>query len=261
MAKKKQKQETEELKAPDQFVSFWTRVGERLARHQRGIVTFVVTVIAATAALQGGRYFFGKRDAETSRAFAKIEQISSAPLLPEGEASKTAPKPEDGLPHFKTDPERKQAALKEADTFIAAHPKGKLAALAALLKAGLLRDLGKNDEAATLYQTLSSNNDLDPNLQLLVLDGLALSQEATGKIDAALVTLDKLAAAGKARGGFLADRALYTKARLLESQGKSDEAKKIYKAISTDFPNTTLREEVTRRLALLDEATPGAATP
>ena len=269
MATKKHKQEIEELKAPDQFVSFWTKVGERVARHRRGLVTLVVTVCAATAALQAGRYFFGKRDAETSRAFAKIEQTATATLLPAestpppGSTAKPEPaaKPEDGLPHFKTDEERKQAALKEADSFLGAHPKGKLAALAKLLKAKLLRDVGKNDDAAALYETLSTNSDLDPELQLLALDGLALSQEAAGKVDAALITLDKLAAAAKARQGLFADRAMYNKGRLLESQGKTEDAKKIYRTINTDFPNTTLREEVTRRLAMLDEATSGTATP
>jgi predicted negative regulator of RcsB-dependent stress response len=261
VAKKKHKEELEELKAPDQFVSFWTKVGERVARHRRGLVTFVVTVCAATAALQGGRYFFGKRDAETSRAFAKIEQIASASLLPPEVAGSKAEKPDDGLPHYKTDEERKQAASKEAESFLAAHSKGKIAALAKLIKASLLRDLGKNDEASTLYVELSGSTDVDANLQLVVLDGLALAQEAAGKVDAAITTLDKLSAEAKKHQGFLADRALYTKGRLLETQGKGEEAKKIYKAISTDFPNTTLREEVTRRLALLDEATTGAATP
>jgi predicted negative regulator of RcsB-dependent stress response len=261
VAKKKHKEEIEELKAPDQFVSFWTKVGERVARHRRGLVTFVVTVCAATAALQGGRYFFGKRDAETSRAFAKIEQIASASLLPAELPGSKAEKPDDGLPHFKTDEERKQAALKEADAFLAQHSKGKIAALATLIKAGILRDLGKNDEAAALYVQLSSNSEVDSNLQLVVLDGLALAQEATGKVDAAIATLDKLSVASKAQQGFLGDRALYTKGRLLETQGKAEEAKKIYKAINADFPNTTLREEVTRRLALLDESTSGAATP
>ena len=261
MAKTKRKEELGDLKAPDQFVSFWTKVGERVARHRRGLVTFVVTVCAATAALQGGRYFFGKRDAETSRAFAKIEQIASASLLPAEAAGSKMEKPDDGLPHFKTDEERKQAALKEADAFLGAHSKGKIAALAKLIKAGLLRDLAKNEEATVLYVELSNNSDLDSNLRLVALDGLALAQEASGKIDAAIETLDKLSAASKANQGFLADRALYTKGRLLETQGKTEEAKKIYKAISTDFPNTTLREEVTRRLALLDEATNGTATP
>jgi len=261
VAKKKHKEEIEELKAPDQFVSFWTKVGERVSRHRRGLVTFVVTICAATAALQGGRYFFGKRDAETSRAFAKIEQIASASLLPPDVAGSKAEKPDDGLPHFKTDEERKQAALKEADTFLVAHSKGKIAALAKLIKASLLRDLGKNEDATALYVELSGNSEVDSNLQLVVLDGLALAQEASGKVDAAIATLDKLSAASKSHQGFLADRALYTKGRLLETQGKAEEAKKIYKSISTDFPNTTLREEVTRRLALLDESTTGTATP
>lgn len=258
MATKKQKEEIAELKAPDQFVSFWTRVGERVSRHRRGLVTVVVTILAATAALQVGRFVFSKRDGETSRAFAKIEQIATAGLLPaEGEA----PKFDDGVAHFKTDEERKQAALKEADAFLAAHGKGKLAALAKLLKAGFLRDLGKNDEAIAIYQPLTSSDELSAELQLLAFDGLALAQEAAGQIDAALATLDKLHIAAKARQGFMGDRALYTKARLLESQGKTEEAKGLYKSISADYPNTTLREEVTRRLALLDEATSGAATP
>lgn len=262
MAKKKHKEELAELKQPDQFVSFWSRMGERAARHRRALVTVVVTVLAGTAALQASRHVFGKRDADTSLAFARIERVARAPLLPkEGEP----PKFEDGLPHFKTDAERKQAALKEAESFLATHPKGKLAAMAGLMKADYLRDLQRHEEALGLYETLSQNEDLTPDLRLIALDGLALTQESLGRLDAAMASLDRLVATSKERGGFMGDRATYHKARLLESQGKAADALRLYKAISAEYPDTTLREEVTRRLALLEEEDTakagGTATP
>lgn len=251
MANKKRKEELAELKSPDQFVSFWSKVGEWGAKHQRSILTLVVTVVAATAALQAGKAYFGKRDAGTSRAFARIERVANAPLLP---AEGDAPKFDDGLPHFKTSEERTQAALKEADAFLAQHGRGKLAAMAELLKANYLRDLQKFEEALPLFQKLTTSDDLPAELQLLAWDGLALTQESLGKLDDAIATLDKLAAAAKTHGGFFGDRAAYNKARLLESQGKADAARTIYRAISTDYPETPLREDVNRRLALLDEA-------
>lgn len=257
---KKRKEELAELKSPDQFVSFWSRVGDKMAHHRRGILTVIVSVVAATAALQAGRSYFGKRDANTSRQFARIERIAAGTLIP---AEGDAPKFDDGLPHFKTDEERKQAAIKEADSFLKDHGRGKLAAMAQLLKANYLRDLNKHGEALPLYEKLALGDELPEDLRLLALDGLAVTQEAQGQVEAALATLDKLATAAKAQAGFFGDRALYNKARLLEGQGKSEEARKLYRSVSDQYPNTPLREDVTRRLALLDEAAGDApsATP
>lgn len=247
---KKRKEELAELKAPDQFVSFWSRVGEKMARHRNALLTVVVTVLAATAALQAGRTYFGKRDGNTSKAFARIERIAAAALLP---AEGDPPKFDDGLPRFKTDEERKQAGIREADAFLAAHNRGKLAAMARLLKAGYLSDLGKPGEALPLYEALVAGDELPADLQILALDGLALAQEAMGKEDAALASFEKLSAAAKAQDGFFADRAAYNKARLLEKQGKTEEARKLYRDITSSFPNSQLRQEATRRLALLEQ--------
>ena len=53
-------------------------------------------------------------------------------------------------------------------------------------------------------------------------------------------------------GGFYKDRARYHEARLAEMQGNPGEATRIYREVLDKNPTTSLREEISNRLALLE---------
>jgi hypothetical protein len=53
-------------------------------------------------------------------------------------------------------------------------------------------------------------------------------------------------------GDFYKDRARYHEARLAELQGNPGEAAKIYHEVLDKNPTTSLREEISSRLALLE---------
>ncbi len=119
-----------------------------------------------------------------------MEKIATAELLP---ADGTSPAKEDSVPHFKTDKERLEAALKEVDTFLAAEPHSPLHREAELQKAGLLLDLQRPDEAIPLYTDLLGSR-LDGNLKFLAQEGLGYAYEAKGDLDQALAAFTKLGA-------------------------------------------------------------------
>jgi tetratricopeptide (TPR) repeat protein len=236
-----------ELKQPDQFLTFSTRAGQWIvARRKIGIGIAIALVVGV--GVGWAVFSVGQRGAEhASVAFARIERIATADLLPEsGEA-----KFEDGLPHFKTDRERLEAAIKEADAFIAAGKGGDSMKEAALvLKARYLMGVGKAQDAIAIYQELGGS--LDQRLRFLAREGLAYAFEETKQTDKAIEAFGALAEEAKSSGNFLRDRALYNKARLLEQKGTLKDAEKIYRDILAELPQSALKDEINDRLAVLE---------
>jgi tetratricopeptide (TPR) repeat protein len=248
-----------ELKQPDEFVSFWTRAGEqatRFANERRSTLligsTMLVTVIV-------GSIIFSSMSERRARAATEtlthIEHVATGDLRPEGVPTTNpdgTPLADDGVPHFKTEKERGEAALKELDAFLASS-RNPLAAEARLERGSLLLTLGRADEAIANYKQLLADH-LDERLRFLAREGLGYAQEAKGDLDGAVATFDKLdedAAVFKA-GGFYKNRALYHRAQIAELRGNAADAKKLYREVLDKNPTTSLRDEITNRLAVLE---------
>jgi len=248
-----------ELRQPDEFVSFWTRAGELASRfaseRRRALIvgaTMLVTVVAGSIIFS---VISEQRAARATQALVRIEKLATADLRPDGAPATNpdgTPLVDDGTPRFKTEKERAEAALKELDAFLASGA-GPLANEARLERGPLLLSLGRAPEAIDTYQRVLGDT-LDARLKFLAREGLGYAQEAKGDLDAAVATFAKLdedAAAFKG-ADFYADRALYHKARIAELRGNADDAKKIYKEVLDKNPTTSLRDEITNRLAVLE---------
>lgn len=239
-----------ELKNPDQFVSFWTRVGHSASVHRTKLTVGVLGALTAILLVWAANGYMGRRAANASQAFARIERIANAPLLPvtgDGPAKKA----EEGVPQFKTEKERTEAALKEAESFIAANGGLGLAAHARLLKGHYLFVLGKPADAAAAYEQLLGGS-LDQRLRFLAQEGLAYAYEAKGDFDRAIASFGAMADESQSAGGFYRDFALFNKARLLEKKGNPKDAEKVFKEILEKAPATSLRDEINDRLAALE---------
>lgn len=241
-----------DLKQPDEFVSFWTHLGQKLSTHRRGLIAAGAAVVLGTGGGWGYLTWQESRAQAATESFALIEKNALAPVVADkadeakpGKAPKT-----DDILHFKSDEERLQATLKEADAFVAAHGTSGLGRRAAMIKANALLGLGKFADAATAYQQLL-DGETDKSMRLIERDGLALSLEGQGQIDKAIETYGSMAEEGRQAGNFYVDRALYGKARLLQKQGKGKDAEKILREILDKSPKTSLRREIDDRLATL----------
>jgi tetratricopeptide (TPR) repeat protein len=251
---------TKELKKPDEFVSFWTRVGQKIPEHRGKVIVLLVTVAVIVAAAWAVSGYRSSQSAKATAAFARIERIAMAELLPEKVDEKVAAeiKAEAGeagpqVPRFKTERERLEAAIKEADSFVATFGRDGLGRKALLGKAGRLVALGQAAEAATIYETLAAS-ETHPELRLIQQDGAAAALEAAGKLPDALRAYTALVdAAQRAGGTFYLDRALFAKARLLEQQGNRKDAEQALRDILAKVPKTTLRQQIDDRLAVLTE--------
>ena len=241
-----------ELKQPDEFVSFWTRLGSSISAHRGKVIGAFVIVVVGTGGTWGGMAWKQHMATEETEAFSRIEKTALAPLLPgKGEETKPAEDEDEGM-RFKTEQERLLATIAEADAFVTAHGSSGLARLASFIKANALHRLGKSAEATTAYQQLLQG-EVDKGMRLVEQDGLALELEAQGQIDKAIEMYSTMASEAQQVGNFYADRALYAKARLLQKQGKGKDAEKILREILDKMPKTSLRRDIDDRLAALGD--------
>lgn len=259
---------TKELKQPDEFVSFWTHLGAKVARHRGKVIATVASAAVALAAGWGAVTYRNAQAAKATVAFARIDSIASAELLPEkAQEDAKAAKPEkqdkvqdkvddksdkDSVPQFKTEQERLEAAIKEADAFVAAFGSEGLGRRALFGKASRLLALGKAAGAVAIYSTLAAS-EANPELRAMEQEGVAAANEAAGEFDNALRAYSALADESQRGGSFYLDRALFAKARILEKQGKTKDAEQALRDILTKVPKTSLRPQIDDRLAVLGE--------
>jgi hypothetical protein len=259
VAKRISSKERKELKQPDEFVSFWTHAAERANKfaneYRRALlaastmlVTFVVGLVIFTNVHE-------RHAKSASDALARIGRIATADLRPEGTpptGPDGAPLPDDGIPRFKTDKERAEAALKELDAFVA--QSGNPLRMEGKLQRGpLLLALGRAPEAVTAYEEILSGR-VDDRLRFLAHEGLGYALEAKGDLPGAQAAFEKLTddAAAFNNTGFYKDRAAFHKARIAELRGNAEDAKKLYREVLDKNPTTSLRDEITNRLAVLE---------
>lgn len=258
MAKGISRKELKELRRPDEFVTFWTRAGEyttRVAKERRSALvvgaTMLVTVVIGSVVFSN---IAERRATRATVALVRIEKLSTADLRPDGAPATNpdgTPVVDDGVPRFKTEKERDEAALKELDAFVA---EGNPLKNEGLLERGpLLLALGRAPEAIDTYNQVLQGG-VDPRLVFLAHEGLGYAQEQKGDLEAAAATFAKLDADAAALpgGDFYGDRALYHKARISELRGNADDAKKLYREVLDKNPTTSLRDEITNRLAVLE---------
>jgi len=238
-----------DLKQPDQFIGFWQRMsmaaGEFANAHAKALVIGISTLATVVVGSIVMTEVSEARSSRASIALDRVQRIAAAELVVGGAAPK-----QDGVPHFGTDKERLEAALKELDAHFSSG-RGPLSGEALLLRAGLLLNLDRADEAAAIYQKLLDGK-LDQRLRFLAREGLGYSHERKGKLQEAAVVFAKLGDDAGGMGGFYKDRASYHAARLAEMQGNPGEAIRIYREVLDKNPTTSLRDEISNRLALLE---------
>jgi tetratricopeptide (TPR) repeat protein len=238
-----------ELKQPDQFVGFWQIASARLGRFAAENAKVLVIGISALATVVVGlavtAWISEGRAARASAALERVTRIQTAELATPGSTPKS-----DSIPHFATDKERAEGALAALDGSFKSG-RGPLAPEAALVRGSILLELGRADEAQNVYEKLLSGK-LDARLKFLAHEGLGYALERKGKLAEAQATFAKLGGDAASLGGFYKDRARYHEARIAELQGNPGEAARIYHEVLDKNPTTSLREEITNRLASLE---------
>ena len=245
----KRKISKKELTRPDQFVDFWTRTTTSVTAYASSHVRALIVSLTALATVVAGSIIMSqvseKRAIHAAQALDRVERIANADLTVAGSTP-----PDDGLPHLGTQKEQQEAALKELDgAFSPSH--GVLHAEAMLVRGSLLLNLDRADEAVSVYQALLADK-LDDRLHFLAREGLGYAYERQGKLDDAQAAFAKLGDDASGMGGFYKDRATYHQARLAELRSNPADATRLYHEVLDKNPTTSLRDEITNRLAQLE---------
>lgn len=124
--------------------------------------------------------------------------------------------------------------------------KDELANSARLLKAGAALQLGKYDEAIELYGNVLSSAKASFEL-IPARQGLSDAYAAKKEWEKAIEQVDAIASTDVELGKAMK----YRKARLLESAGKTKEAKDLYHEIVENDPQSQYKSDIERRLATL----------
>lgn len=147
---------------------------------------------------------------------------------------------------FADDAERWQAIYDGAAKALAENSTGPVAQSARLTQAAAAMHLDKADEAVKLYSAYLAGKTLKSAVPFAYM-GLANAYAATGDVDKAMETFDKLGEQSETHMAM----ATYQKAQLLDASGKAKEAKELYHEILESNPETPHRDAIERRLAFL----------
>jgi len=231
-----------DLKAPDTFQVVATRAVSWITGHKHG-ARLVSIVIAAGVALAIVLGLAGGARSEKAGALT-YEVLRAA-----GAEISAIPLPGVTGPSYATDAERQKAVIAEADRAIAEYPSTAAGRLALLMKGDAQLRLGEADGAIATYQKYLAESPADASLRFGALEGIALAQEAKGKVEEAAAAWERV---GRDAPLF-ADRAELERARLLAGAGRKDEARKLLEGFAERHKGSSLASDAADRLARLGE--------
>jgi tetratricopeptide (TPR) repeat protein len=214
----------------DEFVDFMTRatmiIEERWKEVAIGIgLVFVVIVMI----LFGFTWLSRSREAAKDE-LALAESVLNAPVLSQGA------NPSDPLnPTFPTESARAEAALERLEGL--AGRRGQIGALASYYRGVALIRLARSEEAEAALQD-AMDKSTDPLLTGLIRHALASAASARGDLATAEQRLREMTEAEDAV--YPKDVILHELASILELEGRSEEADKLFEQIVEDYPDSPL---------------------
>lgn len=250
--------------ANQELVTLTSRVLGTVRPHALKIVAVLGGVAVVLIAVSTWSWFERKRAMNATKGFTKATEVMKAEVTgPDAPPEPVSPPKKDAPPKFATAQERNEAALAAFDKVEKDYGKAKVAKSAALLKAGLLFDMGRYDEAAGAYQKFLKGAPAagGSELQVVAREGLGYAQEAKAlaQKDAAaqeaglaeaLKTFEALQPDEK---GYYRDMALFHQARIHAAMKHKDKATELYKQALDSTRSQTLRKQINNRLAVLEE--------
>lgn len=237
-----------ELAPPDRFLSFWQRVGELIVPLLTRLLGLALVAAVVGAVFFGVLQLNGSRKEKATEKLAVALRIYQAELKSDAKADPAKPEDSDDTPRFKTAKERAEATLAALDKLDQEYKGSDAANRGQLVRAGVLYDLARYDQAATVFRQILDQKPGSPDLLAASREGLGLTLEVQGKNDEALTVFKNLAGLP---GDYYKDRMLWAQARILAKKGDKTSAAALYKEIAAKT-QSALKDEAQNRLAALE---------
>lgn len=263
MAKNKGKYKSHEPEASaaveptEAVLSFWERLGEQLSPHKFKIIALIAAVAIVLIGVSVYGWIDRRRESAATTQFQAVMETRTARIQTADEPPMPGEDPEAKV--FKTAQERDTATLAALETIEKDYGSSDVAKQARLVKAGVLFDLRRYDDAAAAYRAVLQSPPPGA-LAFVAREGLGLAIEAKALaekdaaarqsgLDAALAEYKQLQPDAK---GFYRDMALWHQGRILQLEGKKPEAIAMFKELKDKFPASPMVAGARERLALLE---------
>ena len=245
----------------DAFQAGVKEVGRGAVKRGRSVG---ILVGVGVAALVVGVVFYARgqsASASATRVLSEAVTYESRAVVGDPELLLGKSKRRPTSPVVKDEAER-AAAVDKALSDLSAQAGGSAAETdAVLVRAARLMREGKAVEAQAEYEKFLATGGAGHPLRWAAREGLGFAREAQDDLDGAL--LEFTALAGE-KGVFYRDMGLYHRARILERQGKKEDALAVYHQYIAEYPLTDpsiAQTEVRKRLEELDPKAVENAAP
>lgn len=249
----------EEIPVEDEFVSGVSRFGERLKPHARRLVALGIGVLVAVFAAVGYQAFQQGKEAEASALLQQALELSNRQLIEDEVERELLSSAAPGAPDiWSSIEERNQAVLEKLDAIETNYAATRVAQNARLVRAGILLDAGRFDDALASYEAVASDAAALPHNALIAREGKGYALEGKAETldgDAHTKAMEQALAAFEAMQpdaeGPGADRAAFHQGRVLQALGRKDEAVARFEQVLERSPSSPFRSDIDNRLATL----------
>jgi len=223
----------------DELATTIGSLAEILEEHRRNLGIAAAALLLLALAVAGGFWFSHRREADSLTALAAVQKAAAA------QSAEEATPGQPGVTRYATRRQRFEEVLRLSDQVLTDHPSSHAARWASYYKAVALKELGSHDDALSEVMPLTDATQEEfMSASARVLQ--AQIQEAKGDLAGAAEVYAGLAALAPTH--FPIEFALINQARLLDAQGRKEEALEIYRRVSQDFPESPFAGEASRHL-------------
>jgi hypothetical protein len=229
-----------DMKEPDKFQTVAGQAAGWVAGHKKQVYAALVVLAVGVAVVIAGSAWQTHREEKAGAALSEAAgaiggQVSSVPL------------PGQPGPFFATEVARQEAIAQATEKVRKDYPSSDAANTAALIAASARLRLGQWDAAVSGYQAFLAGTRKDDAMRSDALEGIALAEEGSGRLDAAVLAYERMAKEVPAE----ADRADLGRSRVLARSGKVEEARKILSGFGEAHKESALLGEAADQLSRL----------
>jgi tetratricopeptide (TPR) repeat protein len=244
--KDKKRFDRKELKEPDEFVHFWTRVIQVTTAHKREFLIGTSGLLLLVLIAVGVRACFENREEEAQDLLAKVRALLPSSATADPLTGMRVQKP--------TGPEREQEAMSALKEIVADYGGTLSGQQSRLLLGQIYYDRGDYDAALRIYEEFLQKGEGPPEMQALAWEGLAYVREAKGEYELAIPWYDDLT---RTDLSYVKPWAWMGMARCYEQTGEKEKALEAYRRLVADYPQQERAEEARARIAILSPRVAG----
>ncbi len=224
----------------DELVTTISAVSAIVDRHWKSVLIAVGAVVVLAAAITAGVLYSGNRQRAAQGALAEVLHAVNGVVLAGGTLA-TNP----GVITYRSEEEKYREVARLADRVVEDHPSTASADWALYWKSIALEKIADHAGALAAIEPLLKSPDTGRLYPAAMLQK-ARVLESRGDLAGAADACEALIASG--REDFPLEIVLMQQARLLEKAGRSDDAKAVYRRITTEFPESPFVQEAASRL-------------